>query len=284
MNSDRQSKTAYYVAMMRAAHQILDDPIVFEDPLALQIIGAEGAAKIRSQRRELQTRPSRYLRAFVVARSKFAEQELSVSIERGLCQYVILGAGLDTFAYRNPHASSDLKVFELDYPATQDWKRRLLDAAKIPIPQCLTFAPIDFETETLKDRLEQVGFRNDEPAFFSWLGVTMYLTPETVMNTIKSVASSTSAGTQIVFDYIVSPSSLSFLRRLVLDKLTNRMAAREESWQGFFDPLSLPESLRAAGFDHIEDSGPEQINKRFFKNRPDNLKAGPFAHMIKASR
>jgi methyltransferase (TIGR00027 family) len=276
MNQDRPSKTAYYVAMIRAAHQILDDP------MALKSVGPEGVSKIRSARRKFEARPSRYLRAFVAARSTFVEQQLSIAIERGVRQYVILGAGLDTFAYRNPYPSFDLRIFELDFPATQALKRRRLNAAKIPIPQCLTFAPIDFETEPLAGRLEQVGFRTDEPALFSWLGVTMYLSRETVMDTMKSIALFVPSGSEIVFDYVVAPSSLSFFARLALGILTDRMAQEGEPWRGFFEPDSLANDLRAICFEHIEDIGPEEINKRFFDNRPDSLRVGGFGRLIKA--
>ena len=107
----------------------------------------------------------------------------------GVRQYVILGAGLDTFAYRNPYSYDDLKVFEVDHPASQKWKRQQLDAAKIPIPKNLILAPIDFENQTLADQLQEAGFKADEPSFFSWLGVTMYLNRETMMATMNYIAS-----------------------------------------------------------------------------------------------
>jgi methyltransferase (TIGR00027 family) len=282
MNQGHPSQTAYYVALSRAAHQILDDPIVFEDPMAMKIVGSEGVSRIRSERRKFELRSSRYLRAFVVARSGFVEQELSIAVERGVRQYVILGAGLDTFAYRNPYSSFNLRIFELDLPTTQAWKRQRLDAAKIPIPECLTFVPIDFETEALADRLREAGFRTDEPALFSWLGVTMYLNRETMMNTMKSIASCALPGSEIVFDYVVLPSSLSFFWRLALSVVIHRMAKVGEPWRGFFEPDSLADDLRAIGFKHIEDIWPEQIDARFFDNRSDKLRIGSFGHLIKA--
>jgi methyltransferase (TIGR00027 family) len=282
MNQGHPSQTAYYVAMIRAAHQVLDDPIVFDDLMALKIVGPEGVSRIHSGRREFELKPSRHLRAFVVARSRFVEQELSIAIERGVRQYVILGAGLDTFAYRNPYSSCDLRIFELDFPTTQAWKRQRLNAAKIPIPECLTFAPIDFETGALADRLGEVGFRTDEPALFSWLGVTMYLSRETVMDTMKSIASCIPTGSEVIFDYVVLPSSLSFFRRLALSIFTRRMAEVGEPWRGFFERDSLANDLRAIGFKHVEDLWPEEINTRFFDNRSDGLRVGSFGHLIKA--
>ena len=149
MKQDRPSLTAYKVAIMRAAHQILDNPKVFEDPIAVRIVGTQGDSEIHSEKRKFKTKLHSYLRAIVVARSRFVEDELSVAIKRGIRQYVILGAGLDTFAYRNPYSSNGLRVFEVDYPATPEWKRQQLNVAKIPIPETLTFAPIDFESQSL---------------------------------------------------------------------------------------------------------------------------------------
>jgi methyltransferase (TIGR00027 family) len=187
MKQNSPSLAAYKVAMMRADHQLFDNPKVLEDPIALSIVGTQGDSEIHSEKRKFKTRLHSYLRAIVVARSRFAEDELSAAIKRGVRQYLILGAGLDTFAYRNPYSSTGLRVFEVDHPATQEWKRQQLSAAKIPIPETLTFAPMDFERQSLADRLREAGFRADEPSFFSWLGVTMYLTRETMMATMEYI-------------------------------------------------------------------------------------------------
>src|SRR5208282_5639419 len=152
------SKTAMRVAMRRAAHQIFDVPRVLDDPIALPIIGAETAAKVEAERSKQEGRVARTIRAFMAARSRFAEDELARSIGRGATQYVILGAGLDTFAYRNLFADSSLHVFEVDFPATQEWKRRKLAAAGIPIPASVTYAPVDFEGQTLAEGLRLAGF------------------------------------------------------------------------------------------------------------------------------
>jgi methyltransferase (TIGR00027 family) len=164
MQEGKFSKTAQRVAIRRAAHQVLDHPRVLDDPLALRIIGVEAARELRSDPRE-NHKFSRAFRAFMAARSRYAEDELAQAVECGVSQYVILGAGLDTFAYRNPHAS--LHVFEVDHPATQGWKRDQLREAGIPIPQSLTFVPIDFEHQTLESALMNAGLDCASPAFFS---------------------------------------------------------------------------------------------------------------------
>jgi methyltransferase (TIGR00027 family) len=282
MKQNSPSLTAYKAAMMRAAHQILDNPKVFEDPIALRIVGTQGDCEIYSEERKFKTRLHSYLRAIVVARSKFAEDELSVAIKRGVRQYVILGAGLDTFAYRNPYSSVGLRVFEVDDPATQEWKRQQLNAAEIPIPETLIFAPIDFESQSLADQLRKAGFRTDEPSFFSWLGVTMYLTRETMMATMEYISSSTPSGSGIIFDYLIPPSSQNSLRRLVFRLLAQRLAGDGEPWVNFLDPNSLIMDLKTIGFTQAEDIGPEEINARFFKDRADKLMVGNFGHLMKA--
>jgi len=273
---DRPSRTAQRVAMSRAAHQLLDDPRVLDDTLALLIIGAEDAAQLRSDPRRLAARFARHLRAFVVARSRVAEDELAAAMRRGVHQYVILGAGLDTFAYRSPHAHTALRIFEVDHPATQAWKRGRLEAADIGVPPSLTFVPIDFETQSLGSRLCEAGLRAEEPAFFSWLGVTMYLTRPVVMSTLRYVAEGLARGSGIVFDYAAPPASLSLPRRLVYRALMRRVAALGEPFRSFFAPQALSAELAALGFTHIENLGAAELNARYFKNRADRLRvAGP---------
>jgi methyltransferase (TIGR00027 family) len=252
--------------MSRAAHQILDNPKILEDPVALRILGVEDVRELLSAPERFQTALARYLRAFVVARSRIAEDALSEAVARGVRQYVILGAGLDTFAYRNPYPSSILSVFEVDHPATQEWKLSKLSAAQISAPESLTFVPSDFETHVLGDRLQEFGFRMDEPSFFSWLGVTMYVTRSAVMTTMRYVASSVRRGSGIVFDYAHPTSSSS--------RLKDRAAAVGEPWQTFFEPGELALELKALGFERLDDNGPEEINVRFFRTRADGLRVG----------
>ena len=282
MKPNGASLTAHKVAMMRAAHQILDNPRVFEDPMALRMVGTQGVSDIHSGKRKFQSRLHSHLRAIVVARSRFVEDALASAIKRGIRQYVILGAGFDTFAYGNQYLPDGLSVFELDHPATQERKRRQLHDAKIPIPETLIFVPIDFESQVLANQLREAGFRTDEPSFFSWLGVTMYLERQTMMTIMKYISSSTPAGSEIVFDYAIPPSSQNLLRRFVLHLMARRVAAFGEPWQSFYDPNSLTMDLKTMGFTQIEDIGPDEINARFFSNRTDTLMVGNLGHLMKA--
>jgi methyltransferase (TIGR00027 family) len=260
------------VALRRAAHQFLDDPKVLDDPIALPIIGAEAEAALRSSGK-LQARVSRYLRAFMVVRSRFAEDQLARAIERGASQYVILGAGLDTFAYRNPHPESALRVFEVDHPNTQAWKQHRLAAAGIPIPPSVSFAPVNFEQQTLSEGLQRAGFRPEKITFFSWLGVTPYLTRAAVMATLGFIVA-TPRGGGVVFDYAVPRESLNWVTRMGFDVLARRVAAAGEPFQTFFDPHTLASELTSMEFRYLEDLGQKEINARYFRDRTDRLAVG----------
>jgi len=282
MKQNIHSLTAHKVAMMRAAHQLFDDPTIFNDPMALSIIGTQGVSEIRAEEQKYKTRLHSRLRAIVVARSKFVEDELSDAVERGTRQYVILGAGLDTFAYRNPYSAGELNIFEVDYPATQVWKRRRLNTARIPLPGNVTFVPIDFENQSLAGRLRDAGFREDVPSFFSLLGVTMYLTRETIMETMTYIASSVPSSSHIVFDYTIPPSSQPWLSRLVFYLLARKIATIGEPWESFYDPKLLMMDLASIGFTQAKDLSPEEMNERFFKHRSDHLMVGHFGHLMTA--
>lgn len=279
MHDGRPSKTAFRVALRRAGHQILDDPRVFADPLALAIVGAD-AGELRSDETS-QSRISRVMRAFMAVRSRYAEDGLAAAFEAGTREYVVLGAGLDTFAYRNPYPG--LRVFEVDHPATQGWKRRRLEAAGIAIPESMTFAPVDFERQTLAEGLAQAGFQRDQKAFFSWLGVVPYLTRSAALETLRFVAS-LPPGSEIAFDYARPPESLDPVSRQAVEALAARVAAAGEPFQTFFDPAELEAELRPMGFASFESLGSEEINARYFSGRSDGLRVGGGAGRLMKAR
>jgi methyltransferase (TIGR00027 family) len=268
MKEGAPSKTAFGVAMRRAAHQLLDHPRVLDDPIAVPIVGNDGAAKIQSDSRFLSPVGRRF-RAFMAARSRYAEDRLALAIDRAARQYVVLGAGLDTFAYRNPFP--DLRVFEVDHPATQAWKLDRLHKAGVAIPSNVVYAPVDFENQTLGAALNQARFDSASKAFFSWLGVTPYLTREAAMSTFRYIAS-LPPGTGVAFDYAVAGTSLNLIQRLALDALSRRVAKAGEAFQLFFEPAELAHSLKEVGFRGIEDLGSREINARYFSNRSDGLR------------
>lgn len=273
MEPTRPSLTAQGAALHRAAHQIVDDPTIFTDPLALKLLGAEAEAEIRAGRERHTQKAASRMRAFLAVRSRYTEDCFAQSFERGVRQYVVLGAGLDTFGYRNRWP--ELKVFEVDHPATQGWKRERLANAGIAIPEALTYAPVDFERETLHDGLQRVGFGFGKPAFFAWLGVMPYLSREAIAATLGFVAH-LKAGSEILFDY-AEPSQSE-----ALSELAKRVAEIGEPLRSFFKPDELAGELNALGFSFVEDADADKLNRRYFSQRTDGLALGGAVHIMRA--
>jgi methyltransferase (TIGR00027 family) len=278
----RPSVTAQGAAMLRAAHQLLDTPRIFDDPLALAIIGTEAEAALRADPGSFQTPYRRRQRANIAARSRHAEDALAKARRRGVRQYVILGAGLDTFAYRSASEDGALGVFEVDHPATQAWKRQRLAERGMAATRRLTYVPIDFERERLEDALRDAGLDMDEPVFISWLGVATYLTRDAVFQTLRSVAGLT-PGSAIIFTYAQSPETLNPEQRAMFDAAAERVAALGEPWRSFFEPVALAEDLRAVGFAAVEDLGPAEIHARYFAGRSDGFAPGSTGRLALAA-
>ncbi len=281
METGRPSATAFGAAALRAAHQLLDAPPVFEDPLALRVLGARVAAAIAADPQRAGTPAS--LRALVSLRSRHAEQALADAVGRGARQYVVLGAGLDTFAYRNPFDAAGLRVFEVDHPATQRWKRARLAEAGIEVPASASFAPVDFERDTLADGLARAGFDADAPAFFSLLGVIVYLPRDAAMATLGWVAGRP-RGSAIAFDYALVAERLDPAARAARDAMARRVAEAGEPWITHFDPPELARTLRAIGFATVEDLGGDTLHARY---AVDGRRAPPLSgasRMMVASR
>ncbi|WP_019139980.1 class I SAM-dependent methyltransferase [Noviherbaspirillum massiliense] len=281
MKENHSSKTAEDVARLRAAHQLMDHPRVFDDPVALRIAGAEAFAATVADRQQGRGRTAiRALRAAVVARSRYAEEQLARAVETGVRQYVILGAGLDTFAYRCEYAG--LHVFEVDYPATQVWKRKRLAEAGIEPPPCLHFVPIDFETQSLSGALQDAGLDANQPAFFSWLGVTPYLSRGAIMATLGFIAASMQQGSAVIFDYMVAPHLLDPVRRTAFEAMASRVAELGEPWRASFEPAALASELKEIGFPAIRDMGPEELNALYFRDRTDGLRVSGMSRIMLA--
>jgi methyltransferase (TIGR00027 family) len=266
MDEVTPSRTALRVAVRRAVHQLYDSPVIFNDPIAVPILGETYAEELRRASPETESAFSTAMRSFLVARSKYAEENLGRAVQNGVQQYVLLGAGLDTFGYRNPHPS--LRVFEVDHPATQVWKRQLLESSGIPVPESLIFAPVDFERQSLADQLETVGFDFDAPAFFGWLGVVPYLTLEAFRATLHFIAER-SPGSGVTLDYGQPREALSLRERLAHDLLAARVRLAGEPFRLFFTPAQI--SAELADFREIEDLGGPEINARYFSGRSDRL-------------
>ncbi|MDR3727222.1 MAG: class I SAM-dependent methyltransferase [Terracidiphilus sp.] len=268
METGKASKTALRVGIRRAAHQLTERPRILEDPIAVRLIGSGYARDMKRASHKV----ARDFRGFMAARSRYVEDRLAEAVSSGVTQYVILGAGLDTFAYRNPFTS--LRVFEVDFPATQQWKREMLAEARIALPSNLTFVPLDFEHKTLAEGLAEAGFDAGSATFFSWLGVVPYLTLEAFRATLDTIGQ-LPAGSGLSFDYTPSPETLTPARRAVFDRLAARLAAAGEPFRLFFTPQTLELELHRAGFGRQEQVDYRRLNELYFKNRADGLKLSP---------
>jgi methyltransferase (TIGR00027 family) len=267
------SQTALLAARHRAVHQLLEGGAIFSDPYALSILGEDAEMIVRAATE----RPEdRFMRLFVAARSRFAEDQLAAAVERGVRQVVVLGAGLDTFGLRNPYAAKSLQVFEVDHPATQAWKRAQLAKAGLSTPDCLHFAAVDFERQKFLDRLLTTGFRQDISAFFIWLGVVPYLTRASIFETFGSIAAMKDA--EVIFDYAEPPESYPPARRAGFEARKARVAALGEPWLSFFEPRDLAIELRLRGFDEIEDFDLGRLAACYFSDVPIETAGGHVVH------
>jgi methyltransferase (TIGR00027 family) len=279
MQNGQPSRTALAAAIQRAAHQSLDGGRIFNDPVARLVLGPEADALIDAASADP---AQRQMRIFMAARSRFAEDCLAAAVSRGVRQAVILGAGLDTFALRNPHAALGLRVFEVDHPATQAWKRQRMLEANLAVPSTLTFAPVDFTRQSLAEELAAAGFQTNQPAFFCWLGVVPYLRREAISALLQFIASL--PGSEVVFDYSEPLENYSSARRANVAAVAERTAAIGEPWLSYFDPAEIAKDLRNHGFDELEDLGLADIAVRYLgaaKGEAAN-EAGP--HVIRALR
>ncbi len=270
MHEALPSKTALRVALRRAAHQLHDKhPLVFEDPLAVPILGPEFREEL-NRTPSADKRPfSAALRAFMVARARLAEDTLAVGVaQRKTQQYLVLGAGLDTFAYRNPYPH--VRVFEVDHPATQAWKLERLTAASIAIPPTAVHVPVDFEHQTLASQLLAAGFNPKLPTVTAWLGVVPYLTLEAFRDTTELLGSF-APGSAVVFDYSQPSEALSPVEKLMLESLSSRVAQAGEPFRLFFTPDTLETELKLTGLQVVEDLDGPALTQKLLAGRKDGL-------------
>ncbi len=294
MEEGKPSATAIISAIARAAHVLWDQPPkIFEDTLALHLSGCESEAALKAQMDQLEaetartTNPDfaltarRVVTAAVVTRSRYLEDEVDQAVRRGVSQYVILGAGLDSFAYRRLELANVLHIFEVDHPATQAWKRTRLRAAGIELPANLSLVPVDFEKQSLIDNLRMSGYRTDAPALFSWLGVTMYLSTDAIFGTLRAVAA-LAPGTEIIFEYTVPKDLVDEETQKMLAVVLPAAQARGEPQTSFFEPAKLAEQVREIGFAEVSDFGPDEAEARYFKGRRDGLRPTALNHYMRA--
>jgi methyltransferase (TIGR00027 family) len=258
MKPNEPSRTALMIARQRAAHQLLDHGSILYDPFALKILREDEKDVLQFANAHPLASIGRLITA---ARSRIAEDALSRAVERGIRQIVILGAGLDTFALRNPHDARQILIYEVDHPATQTWKRQRLAEAQIALPPWLILVPVDFEQDDMGEKLVASGFQQNSPAFFTWLGVVPYLTEDAIGRTLDHMSSIQNS--EVVFDYVEPPEASSEELRKIETERTEQLKKMDERSLSRFKPAGMAAMLRSHGFCAIEDLDFQQIASRF---------------------
>ncbi len=303
MEANQVSITARGTAFMRAYHAAHDQPKIFDDFLAHQMITEE-------ERRATEERNLRAFQLFdparaascpdrtkalaywmrsgaalstIVSRARYTEDNLeNLAWRREVKQYVILGAGMDTFAWRRPDLLKRLIVFEIDHPATQAHKRQRLREAGLKLPPQLHFIPVDFSRENLATALRRSAYNPYAQSFFSWLGVTYYLSRDALFATLRAIAEVAAAGSTIIFDYFDTDAFVPGKAARRVQFMIDIVRRVGEPMLTGFDPSSLPADLARLGLRLLEDLGPADIEERFFKGRSDSYHACEHAHFARA--
>ncbi len=270
------SRTALGTAYLRAAHQLFEaEPRIFDDPYAITLLGQAALQRIRDTADSYQTAERRALRAHVVLRSRFTEDRLAAAVPRGVTQYVLLGAGFDTFALRQPAWARPLRILEVDHSGTQNMKRSLLAAARLAMPENAHFADIDLERESLRDGLARCHALLNEPTFFSWPGVMMYLEEQAIDAVLQCVATFP-AGSEIVLTFAPSCDSPS--------PIEQRAASLGEPWVSHFEPDTLEAKLRSVGFSQVEFLSVAEAEERYFRRGSADLPIPGRTNLVSAVR
>lgn len=277
MEKGIHSKTAEITAAIRAAHFLHGDrPLVFEDPFAIELVSPEW--------RDVCLRGNEFSfsgsAAIVLGRARYTEELLDAAVLSGVDQYVMLGAGLDTFALRRPDLMAMISAYEIDHPSTQAWKRDHLAQVGRELPAALEFIPVDLEHETVVKALSCSSFRSDQRAFFSWLGTTPYLSREAIFHTLESIVAASAPGSEIVFDYrvameFIDPEDVPIVE--AGDKFTAQGGEPKRSW---LNPETFPSEISTVGLDLIENLSPKQLWDRYFAGRSDMVQ--PTSHQYYA--
>jgi methyltransferase (TIGR00027 family) len=302
VDATRASLTALATSLMRAIHTRLDRPALIDDPWGDRLVSDEereslsraaeagldpAAAERVAACGTLPERVDAALRLHptyptIVVRTRYAVDALTVSVARGARQYVIVGAGMDSFALRQPAFARGLEIFEVDHPATQEFKRRRLDDLGVALPGRLRFVAADLSVEALGSALERSSFNRGELSFFSWLGVTSYLTREANLATLREIGSCSPPGSELVFTYIdqreFEPETASEETR----RISAGLEAAGEPWVSGFFPALLAEDLRSVGLTLLEDLGGDDLRARYRADRSDNLTPARYLHVARA--
>ncbi len=284
MEIRRPSRTAINSAIWRAMHALLDDePKLLADPYARAFAGFTSDVELIDAHDKHPMAHVAWMRTQFPLRNRYAEDELVTAMEDGVTQYVILGAGLDSFVYRRGDLMQRLDVYEVDHPGSQAWKRARVAELALEVPGKLHYLPVDFEHETLADGLRQSSLRRDEKAFFSMLGVTQYLTPAAVERTFSDLADAASPGSKLVVEFIAPATSLAPDEAALVNAIAAGAAKVGEPWLSYFDSEEMENLLRRQGFSAVEHLGPEEATRRYLQGRLDGSRLPGYFRMAQAT-
>lgn len=283
--SKSKSTTAVLVATVRAVHLRFHEAPIFQDTFALQMLppfwNAVGTYRpLKWLVGDVILGVYRPVYPAIVLRSRYTEDQLLQAVEEGASQYVILGAGLDTFALRRKELEDRVHVFEVDHPTTQEMKRKRVLQANGSIPSNLTFVPVDFENDLLHEELIKAGFDSEKPTFFSWLGVTYYLTQEAIRETLNRIAATAAPGSRIVFDYKIAQHMMSAEWGALAEKMERFVKRLGEPMLTDFTPQTLRDLMSRQGYREVEMVPPDEQRRRYLGERTDFVPAEffHFAH------
>jgi methyltransferase (TIGR00027 family) len=278
--SSTPSQTALTAAAARAAHLIVDKaPVIFADPLAAPLLGERADELIDYHRAHGDHFVLAGARAEVTCRSRYAERCLAAAVARGVRQYVILGAGLDSFAYAR-NTAGGVRVFEVDRPASQEWKRERLSRAGIPVPDSVSYLPADL-AEDPGGAWYAAGLDPTRPAVFSWLGVTMYLTRDAIAATLAAIGRFP-PGTEVIVDHLLPPHLRDPAGQAYADLVAPFAAERGEAWLTFLGPDEMAALLAGHGLDPVEQVGQRGMVEAAMWDRSDALRPVNLSHIARA--
>jgi methyltransferase (TIGR00027 family) len=289
MKYKQRYSTAEVTAAIRAMHLLYDQPVVFDDPYALQLTSP--ALRRLCQSRFLQWLLSRKstseiyrpISGQIISRAKYVEEKLDQAASKGISQYVIIGAGFDSFCLRRPDFAANLRIYEIDHPATQQIKRERLGEISSFSPKGVEFLAIDLEKRTIADALSDSSFLKDEKAFFSWLGVVPYLSKDVVFAVLYDLVCFAARGSEIVFDYLIPIYRMTPKDRQALGRGMRIIEHWGEPVESFFHPDAFPDVVSYFGYRILENQSPDELNERYFADRLDNLVAHSAAYIIHAA-
>ena len=270
----RGSRTAELVAVSRARHLIRHGrPYVFEDPFAIHFVGDRwrrvlGSRVLDALFSKVLVRRLMPITTQHLTRARFAEECLEEAVRRGVTQYVILGSGFDSFAFRRPDL--DVAVFEVDLTATIELKKERLAAAGMAQPDTLRFVPIDFEKDDLRTRLVDSGLDPAEPSFFNWMGVSYYLTEGAILDNLDRLAEIGGPGAEVVLDYLIAAECVPPEDRALFDAMMAFVGKRGEPMISRFDPAEAATVLNPRGlWDVVRNESPAEHRRRYLGERND---------------